>query len=118
MTASELGDRLGITSMGVRRHLITMERDGLVQYDEVQQGLGRPSYVYSLTSFADNLFPKNYWQLTNELLQYVESGDGEEKVEKLFYQRAERRIRQARQRLSGRELSQQVAIGRAATADQ
>ena len=109
MTASELGGRLNITSMGVRRHLITMERDGLVQYDEVQRGLGRPSYVYSLTSFADNLFPKNYWQLTNELLQYVESSDGEEKVEALFYQRAGRRIRQARQRLNGRELTQQVA---------
>lgn len=109
MTASELGDRLKITSMGVRRHLITMERDGLVQYDEVQRGLGRPSYVYSMTSFADDLFPKNYWQLANELLQYVESSEGEEKVEALFYQRAERRIRQARQRLNDRDLPQQVA---------
>ena len=46
MTATELSELLGMTSMGVRRHLTTLERDGLVMYDSQQRGLGRPSYLY------------------------------------------------------------------------
>ncbi len=42
MTCQELAEALGITSMGVRRHLIMLERDGLVTYSAVQRGLGRP----------------------------------------------------------------------------
>ena len=109
MTAAELGRALGMTSMGVRRHLNTLLRDGLVDYRRVQRGLGRPSFVYSLTMLADDLFPKNYSALTNELLHYVEQLDGEEKIEQLFQRRGERRLRQAQARLAGKELAEQVA---------
>ena len=108
MTAAELGHTLSLTSMGVRRHLNTLLHDGLVDYRRVQRGLGRPSFVYSLTTLADDLFPKNYPALTNELLRYVELLDGEGKVEKLFEQRGERRLRQARDRLAGKNLGEQV----------
>ncbi|MCC7354194.1 MAG: transcriptional regulator [Anaerolineae bacterium] len=109
MTAAELGRALNLTSMGVRRHLNTLLRDGLVGYRRVQRGLGRPSFVYSLTTLADDLFPKNYPALTNELLRYLELLDGDEKVEQLFQRRGERRLRQAQARLAGKDLAAQVA---------
>ena len=46
MTATELSDLLGMTSMGIRRHLTTLERDGLVMYDSQQRGLGPVSYTH------------------------------------------------------------------------
>ncbi len=33
MTAGELSELLGMTAMGIRRHLTTMERDGLVMFE-------------------------------------------------------------------------------------
>ncbi len=108
MTAAELADLLGITSMGVRRHLTMLERDRLVRYELVQRGKGRPSYVYVLSSEAEHLFPKNYAALATELLGYLAAEDGDQVIE-LFDQRAQRRIRQAQARLDGQSLGERVA---------
>ena len=80
-----------------------LERDRLVRYDLVQRGKGRPSYVYSLSSEADNLFPKNYAALAKELLGYLAAEDDQQVIE-LFDQRAQRRIRQA-QEPAGRQVA-------------
>lgn len=108
MTAAELAELLGITSMGVRRHLTMLERDRLVRYELVQRGKGRPSYVYALSSEAEHLFPKNYAALATELLGYLAADDGEQVIQ-LFDQRAQRRIRQAQARLDGKPLGERVA---------
>lgn len=109
MTTDELSDVLGITAMGVRRHLMTLERDGLVEYESVQRGVGRPSYVYSLTDLADELFPKNYYQFANELLDLVKSIDGEDKVEELFAKRMERLEASFKPHLADKDLKAQIA---------
>ncbi len=108
MTAAELADMLGITSMGVRRHLTTLERDKLVHYELVQRGKGRPSYVYRLSPQAENLFPKNYAALANELLGYLARRQGEDSVQALFDERAQRRIRNAEAQLGGKPLAERV----------
>lgn len=108
MTAAELAELLGITSMGVRRHLTMLERDRLVRYELVQRGKGRPSYVYALSSEAEHLFPKNYAALATELLGYLAAEDGDQVIE-LFDRRAQRRIRQAQARLEGKPLDGRVA---------
>lgn len=102
MTANELAELLAMTPMGVRRHLNLLERDGLVRYETVQRGMGRPSNVYRLSEQAQDLFPKTYSQLTNELLSYIEMLDGPEHVEAIFQRRAQRRIQQAQLRLQSK----------------
>jgi DeoR family suf operon transcriptional repressor len=109
LTAAELAEMLSITSMGVRRHLTTLERDKLVVYELVQRGKGRPSYVYRLSPQAENLFPKNYAALANELLGYVADSEGAESVIHLFDRRAQRRIRSAQLQLEGKPLAERVA---------
>jgi predicted ArsR family transcriptional regulator len=109
MTANELAVVLMITSMGVRRHLIILERDRLVQHELVQRGKGRPSYVYRLSQQAENLFQKNYAPLANELLGYLATQAGDAAVTRLFDQRTERRVRNARGRLDGLSLGERVA---------
>jgi predicted ArsR family transcriptional regulator len=105
MTATELSELLGMTSMGVRRHLTTLERDGLVMFDSQQRGLGRPSYLYQLTERADNLFPKTYHILVNELLGYLT----DDEMERVFAQRSERRMRVGRARLTGLSFHDKIA---------
>jgi len=109
MTAGELAQLLGITSMGVRRHLTTLERDRLVRYDLMQRGKGRPSYVYQLSPAAEELFPRNYARLANELLGYLADEQGDETIIRLFDNRAQRRIRNAQANLEGLPLADRVA---------
>jgi predicted ArsR family transcriptional regulator len=60
-TVDELARALGLTDNGVRAHLSTLERDGLVrQHGLLRSGSGKPAYIYALTERAEDLFPKPY----------------------------------------------------------
>lgn len=108
MTADQIAAELGITSMGVRRHLITLERDGLLQYRVKQRGQGRPGFVYSLTEQGDEFFPRTYPQLANSLLDTVRALYGDKGVERLFDKRTEELSKQYRERLAGKNLQDKV----------
>ena len=88
LTVGELGDRLGITHVAVRRHLTSLERDGLVSSVQERLPMGRPTRVYSLTDTADDLFPKKYGALTLELLDFL-SASGSDLVERFFAARGQ-----------------------------
>lgn len=88
LTVGELGERLGITHVAVRRHLTSLERDGLVSSVQERLPMGRPTRVYSLTEAADSLFPKKYGAFTLELLDFM-SQQGAEMVESFFAIRGE-----------------------------
>lgn len=75
LTVGELGDQLGITHVAVRRHLTSLERDGLVTSVQERLPMGRPTRVYSLTEAADELFPKKYGSLTLEVLDFLSQTD-------------------------------------------
>jgi len=109
MSADELSESLGITPMGVRRHLMTMEKDGLVEYTPVQRGVGRPSYIYSLTAAADDLFPKHYSQFLMDVLDLIRSLDGQDKLDLLLAKRNERLIKQYAPRLADLPLEKRIA---------
>ncbi|MGH9187568.1 MAG: helix-turn-helix transcriptional regulator [Acidimicrobiales bacterium] len=106
--ADELAEALAITSSAVRQHLSSLAAEGLVTHEERRAGPGRPKHVYRLTEAAEGLFPKRYGDLATELLQYVEAADPD-LVDRLFAQRRQRRIADARTRLAGKSLPDQVA---------
>lgn len=60
LTVAALGEKLGISPVGVRKHLDTLQMDGLVQTTIQRRKAGRPAQLYSLTEAADDLFPKFY----------------------------------------------------------
>ena len=104
MTAGELSEMLGMTAMGIRRHLTTLERDGLVTFDSQQRGMGRPSYLYELTQQAERLFPKTYAPFANEMLGYLD----DEELTRVFDRHNERRTRVGRARLAGLSFGEKV----------
>ena len=67
-TVDELSRQLGLTDNAVRAHLATLERDGLIEQRGVRQGLRKPHFAYQLTAEAEQLFPKAYHALLNQLL--------------------------------------------------
>ena len=107
LSADELASSLEMTASGVRQQLSGLQRDGLVAFDEVRSGPGRPRYVYRLTSAADGLYPRAYAEITNELLEYVEDADPE-LLEAIFAKRRERRIERAQTRMANKAFPQQV----------
>lgn len=58
LSAKEITSELKITEMAVRRHLGTMERDGLIESKMIRQTLGRPTAVYGLTEMAEGFSRK------------------------------------------------------------
>lgn len=60
VTVAELASILKMTRNGVRVHLSSMERDGLVQYRPVRRGVGKPAYVYEATEEGRRLFSRAY----------------------------------------------------------
>ncbi len=71
-TVDDLADELTLTDNAVRAHLTTLERDGFVRQQGARRGSGKPAFVYELAPEAENLFPKSYGQVLNELLQVLE----------------------------------------------
>ena len=71
-TVDDLADELTLTDNAVRAHLATLERDGFVRQQGARRGAGKPALVYELAPEAENLFPKAYGQVLNELLQVLE----------------------------------------------
>lgn len=107
-TAQQLADELKITSMGVRRHLTTLERDGLIQMQTQRQPTGRPTYMYRLTEAGLETFPKSYDLLATQVLEVVRATDGETRVAEIFAGRMEQLYEQFAPRMSGKNLGERV----------
>ncbi|WP_026074374.1 helix-turn-helix transcriptional regulator [Brevibacillus massiliensis] len=101
LPVSDMAAELGITEMAVRRHLNTLERDNLIKSTLVRQAMGRPTSVYSLSLQADELFPRNYHDLTLDFLHDIRETEGVEKIEALFRRREDRLEQKYRQEVTG-----------------
>lgn len=71
-TVSELAQALELTDNAVRAHLATLERDGLVHHSGMRPGLRKPHFAYELTPEAEQLFPKAYGAILNQLLEVLD----------------------------------------------
>lgn len=67
-TVNEIADALKLTDNAIRAHLLSLERDGLVEQKGVVKGFRKPHHLYGLTAEARHLFPKPYASLFNRML--------------------------------------------------
>ena len=67
-TVNELSKELGLTDNAVRAHLLSLERDGLIKQSGIQRGTRKPHFSYELTEEAEQLFPKAYDAILNQLI--------------------------------------------------
>jgi predicted ArsR family transcriptional regulator len=84
-TAPQLAHELGLSAVGVRRHLTAIERDGLVTSTTAdpgqaaepgQRASGRPALLYRLTDAGLERFPRRYDQLAHEALSFLGADGG------------------------------------------
>src|ERR1700722_14166151 len=87
MTVAQLSAALKITEMAVRRHLAHLQSKSLVVSRLVNQGRGRPNYLYRLGSQAASLFPSGFDSLAKDILQVVHEEAGPQGVTNLLKKR-------------------------------
>lgn len=81
-TVDELATELGLTDNAVRAHLASLERDGLVQQHGVRRGggVGKPAYDYALTADAEQIFPRPYASVLNEVLDSLDAQTSHDEI--------------------------------------
>jgi predicted ArsR family transcriptional regulator len=67
-TVNELAEAMKLTDNGIRSHLTSLERDGLIHPLGVRPGFRKPHVLYSLTAEAESLFSTAYGPLLHHLL--------------------------------------------------
>ncbi len=67
-TVNELAATLNLTDNAIRAHLVSLERDGLVQQHGTRAGTRKPHAAYGLSSEAEHIFPKAYGPLLSHFV--------------------------------------------------
>jgi predicted ArsR family transcriptional regulator len=121
-TAATLGERLGLSPAGVRKHLDALLADGTVTTREplsrVARGRGRPARLYALTDAGHAGGPAAYDDLAASALRFLAGTGGEHAVERF----AEARVAELEDRYAGRLAAlpadeRPAALAEALTAD-
>ena len=93
MTIEELRRVIKITPMGIRQHLLALEKKGIVTYVAQRRGIGRPGFLYMLTDQAEGLFPTSYESLAVGALRDIREHFGGEAIDEIFRRRKDRLVR-------------------------
>src|SRR2546423_7405997 len=70
-TVNDLATILKLTDNAVRAHLVSLERDGLIQQHGTRRGTRKPHATYGLSAEAEHIFPKEYGPLLNHFVSVV-----------------------------------------------
>lgn len=110
LSAKDLTEQLNITSMAVRRHIDSLERDGYIESRIVRRPMGRPTATYSLTERANALFPTKYHSITLDLLDELVQESGESVVERLFERRKETLYKKYTRLMEDKDFEEKISI--------
>ncbi|MEC0239681.1 transcriptional regulator [Paenibacillus dokdonensis] len=110
LSAKEITEFIGITSMAVRRHINTLEKDGLIESKTIRQPMGRPTAIYHLTEQAETFFPNKYHSLTLDLLGELELDAGSDMVDRLFDRRGESLRKNHAEKMHGKSFAEKVEV--------
>jgi len=92
-TAVVLGERLGLTPAGIRRHLDLLIADGILEAREphiaLSRGRGRPSKVFVMTDSGREQFEHSYDDLAVAALKFMSAQSGEHLVQAFAQSRAD-----------------------------
>ena len=83
-----LSNQIDMTTMGVRQHLMDLDKKGLVKQTlEAKQRRGRPIRLWKLTKQGHHYFTDGHAQLVLEIIDLVRELDGEEHLNELIKMR-------------------------------
>jgi len=75
-----LSQILNISRNATYQHMMSLERDGLIERASIAQTKGRPSQTYQLSQAGRHHFPKHYALFANLLVELVKTKMGSEEL--------------------------------------
>src|SRR5215211_7241424 len=104
----DLEAALNVTTTAVREQVDHLLDEGYLQATRVRGDVGRPYFVYSLTTKAQELFPKDYATLAGLLLEETLAMHGREGLRLLLNRVSRRMADKLYDQTQGMELSQKL----------
>lgn len=104
----ELEASIGVTTTAVREQVAHLLHEGLIQATRVRGEVGRPYYVYALTSKAHELFPKDYATLAALLMEETLAMNGPEGLRMLLNRVSRRMGEKLQDSTQARELNHKL----------
>jgi DeoR family suf operon transcriptional repressor len=98
-TAQGLAQQLGISPQAIRRHLKDLEGEGLISFQAVQEGMGRPQHYYQLSREGRERFPQRYGEFALSFLDALVETVGEQQVDVVLQKQWQRKAEAYRQQL-------------------
>lgn len=106
-----LQEKLNMTGEALRQHLLSLIHDGFVERKSkksMDPSGGRPAKHYFLTTDGEHLFPKNYDQLTIELIDTVADNLGQEALLSVLEVMTKTRVKKWAPKLQGLSVHKRV----------
>lgn len=116
-TAQDLAKWLAVSPQAIRRHLKDLEAEDLIGHQAVQTGMGRPQFVYQLSSagrdrlrqLSDQQACDRYDEFAVELLDTLAETVGRDQVGQILKKQWERKAEEYREHLGQGPLAERVA---------
>jgi DeoR family transcriptional regulator, suf operon transcriptional repressor len=108
-SAQALADDLEISPQAIRRHLKDLEEEGLIYFQSLQTGMGRPQHVYQLTQAGRDRFPSRHDEFAIDLLDTLAETIGPDQMQMILQKQWQRKASEYRQHLGKGTLAQRVA---------
>jgi DeoR family suf operon transcriptional repressor len=107
-TAASLAEQLGVSVQAMRRHLRSLEEEGLVEASHSAAGPGRPSNHWHLTSAGQHHFPDGSEDFALNLLHSVADRLPPETLGALLAQQAQEKSNTYRRRIGNGPLQERL----------
>lgn len=107
--AQELATALDISPQAVRRHLKDLQSEGLILYQSVSAGTGRPQHIYHLSPKGREKFPNQYDRFVLSFLDTLVENLGYEQAGEILQQHWQKKSIDYREKLGGGNLIDRVA---------
>lgn len=107
-TAAQLAKALDLSSQAIRRHLSELEIEGLIKYESVQQGMGRPQHIYQLSQQGKSLFPHRYGDFAVSFINTLVETVGPDGVSKVLEKQWQKKAQEYRDRVGEGSLLERV----------
>ena len=108
ISAGALSEQLGISVQAMRRHLRTLEDEGLVEASPVSAGPGRPSNLWRLTKRGHQHFPDGSGNFALDLLESMAASLPPETLADLLNRQALQKADHYRRQLGDHSLEQRI----------
>lgn len=108
-SAQDVADYCKISVQAVRRHLKDLEEEGLILHEAVQAGMGRPNYLYQLSSKGRDRLPGQYDHFALSLLGTLAETVDKEQFSDILRKQWERKVLEYQAYVGRGSLQERVA---------